>query len=111
MFFEIDENGKMVRAMPGYFEGFKKDLAGVDVEKLGDVQKDYLVIPKNKIKEFSEKETKKFTERLETLRKRKNAYRVESDPLYMEWQFDQTEEAKKIWVDKIKEIKNRYKLK
>ncbi|QTH70958.1 hypothetical protein [Pseudoalteromonas xiamenensis] len=39
---------------------------------------------------------------------RKRAYLKESDPLYMEWQFDQTDEAKQRWLAKVAEIKTRY---
>ncbi|WP_462171163.1 hypothetical protein [Pseudoalteromonas xiamenensis] len=39
---------------------------------------------------------------------RKSAYQLESDPLYMEWQFDQTDEAKQRWLAKVAEIKTRY---
>ncbi|WP_215407612.1 hypothetical protein [Vibrio gigantis] len=41
---------------------------------------------------------------------RQTAYRAESDPLYMEWQFDQTAESENTWRDKVSEIKNRYPL-
>ncbi|MEL4399026.1 hypothetical protein AAEJ42_01940 [Shewanella algae] len=42
--------------------------------------------------------------------KRKKAYREESDPLFLEWQYDGTPEAEKIWRDKVAEIKDRYPL-
>lgn len=42
--------------------------------------------------------------------KRKNAYVSESDPLFLEWQFDQTPEKEKAWRDKVAEIKARYPL-
>lgn len=41
---------------------------------------------------------------------RKTAYKAESDPLYMEWQFDQTAESEQAWRDKVAEIKLRYPL-
>lgn len=41
---------------------------------------------------------------------RRNAYRSESDPLFMEWQYDQTAEAEQAWCDKVIEIKARYPL-
>jgi hypothetical protein len=41
---------------------------------------------------------------------RQQTYRQESDPLYMEWQYDQTEESRQLWVDKVEEIKARYPL-
>jgi len=42
--------------------------------------------------------------------KRQTAYKSESDPLYMEWQFDQTAESEQAWRDKVAEIKLRYPL-
>ncbi len=41
---------------------------------------------------------------------RKTAYARESDPLYMEWQFDNVSESEQIWRDKVAEIKTRYPL-
>ncbi|HGF4956676.1 TPA: hypothetical protein ACF33T_004449 [Vibrio parahaemolyticus] len=41
---------------------------------------------------------------------RQAAYVKESDPLYMEWQYDQTAESEKAWRDKVAEIKARYPL-
>lgn len=48
------------------------------------------------------------TEQILTLRAA--AYKAESDPLYMEWQYDQTPESEQIWRDKVAEIKARYPL-
>ncbi|PKH91381.1 hypothetical protein CXF76_11455 [Pseudoalteromonas sp. 78C3] len=42
--------------------------------------------------------------------KRQAAYKAESDPLYMEAQFDGTPESLKVWQDKVAEIKARYPL-
>ncbi|CAK2830363.1 conserved hypothetical protein [Vibrio crassostreae] len=41
---------------------------------------------------------------------RKSAYALESDPLYMEWQYDKTPENEQLWRDKVAEIKSRYPL-
>lgn len=41
---------------------------------------------------------------------RKYAYVLESDPLYMEWQYDKTAEKEQAWRDKVAEIKTRYPL-
>lgn len=41
---------------------------------------------------------------------RRMAYRAESDPLFLEWQYDQTPEAEQAWRDKVAEIKARYPL-
>ncbi|EMW3876289.1 hypothetical protein AAE147_005982 [Pseudomonas aeruginosa] len=41
---------------------------------------------------------------------RRVAYAADSDPLYMEWQYDQTPESEKAWRDKVAEIKARYPL-
>ena len=40
--------------------------------------------------------------------KRLDAYRAESDPLYMEWQYDFTPESEQAWRDKVLQIKQRY---
>ena len=39
------------------------------------------------------------------LARRKRRYETESDPLYMEWQYDKTQEAEQVWRDKVAEIK------
>ncbi|MCF2856454.1 hypothetical protein L1286_03140 [Pseudoalteromonas sp. SMS1] len=44
----------------------------------------------------------------EALEARRTAYIVESDPLFMEWQYDQTESSKQAWLDKVAEIKARF---
>ena len=41
---------------------------------------------------------------------RKAAYIAESDPLYMEWCYDETDETQAYWMDKVREIKLRYPL-
>lgn len=41
---------------------------------------------------------------------RRAAYVAESDPLYMEWQYDQTPESEQAWRDKVAEIKARHPL-
>lgn len=49
-------------------------------------------------------------EEAQNLVKRKEAYRLESDPLFMEWQYDNTPESEQAWRDKVAEIKTRYPL-
>ncbi|PSW14789.1 hypothetical protein C9I98_21630 [Photobacterium sanctipauli] len=44
------------------------------------------------------------------LQARKVAYQKESDPLYLEWQYDQSPESETAWRDKVAEIKARYPL-
>jgi hypothetical protein len=44
------------------------------------------------------------------IEQRKTAYKNESDPLYMEWQFDQTPESENAWRAKVREIKASYPL-
>lgn len=44
------------------------------------------------------------------LARRAAAYRIESDPLYMEWQFDQTDTKKEQWRASVEAIKARYPL-
>lgn len=39
---------------------------------------------------------------------RQRAYEAESDPLFLEWQYDKTPEAEARWRDKVAEIKARY---
>lgn len=39
---------------------------------------------------------------------RQRAYEAESDPLFLEWQYDKTPEAEASWRDKVAEIKVRY---
>lgn len=41
---------------------------------------------------------------------RRAAYAAESDPLFIEWQYDQTAEAEQTWRDKVAEIKARHPL-
>lgn len=42
------------------------------------------------------------------LARRRMAYVVESDPLFLEWQYDKTPAAEQTWRDKVAEIKSRY---
>ena len=42
------------------------------------------------------------------LARRKRRYETESDPLYLEWQYDKTAAAESRWRDKVAEIKLRY---
>lgn len=41
---------------------------------------------------------------------RATAYKSESDPLYIEWQYDQSDEGETKWRAKVLEIKERYPL-
>ena len=41
---------------------------------------------------------------------RRQAYALESDPIYSEWQYDKTAEKEQQWRDKVAEIKARYPL-
>jgi len=41
---------------------------------------------------------------------RKEAYGVESDPLFLEWQYDLSVEAEEAWRTKVNDIKLRYPL-
>lgn len=38
------------------------------------------------------------------------AYKAESDPMFIEWQYDNTPEKEQAWRDKVAEIKARYPL-
>ncbi len=56
-------------------------------------------------------EAEKMNEQMgEVIALRKEAYRTESDPLFHEWQYDQTVEKEQAWRDKVAEIKSRYPL-
>lgn len=54
--------------------------------------------------------SQKTFELSQNVNKRQAAYKAESDPLYMEWQFDQNAESEQAWRDKVTEIKARYPL-
>jgi len=56
MYYEIDSNGKKLRPLPGYFDGFKKDLEKVDESLLSDTQGDYMRIDPARIIELTEEE-------------------------------------------------------
>lgn len=51
---------------------------------------------------------KKQAEEIRDLRKQ--AYILEADPLYLEWQYDKTPEKEQQWRDRVAEIKVRYPL-
>ncbi|WP_036230125.1 hypothetical protein [Marinobacterium jannaschii] len=46
----------------------------------------------------------------QVLEKRKAAYREESDPLFIEWQYENDSASEQAWRDKVAEIKARYPL-
>jgi hypothetical protein len=84
---------------------YKKDGSGAfEIEELGDLPDDVTLTEPPKPEPT-------FEQRLaSTIAQREAAYKTESDPLYMEWQYDQTEEAEQKWCDKVAEIKERYPL-
>ncbi|MFC6297685.1 hypothetical protein [Pseudomonas spelaei] len=41
---------------------------------------------------------------------RRTLYVTQADPLFLEWQYDETQEKEKAWRDKVAEIKARYPL-
>lgn len=51
---------------------------------------------------------KSYEEGEGVIAKRKAAYAKESDPLFLEWQYDKTPESEKVWRDKVAEIKLRF---
>jgi len=68
-------------------------------------------LPEGALLEEPPKPELTFEERLaSTVAQREAAYKAESDPLYMEWQYDQTDKAEKKWRDKVAEIKERLPL-
>ncbi|TLS83862.1 hypothetical protein FD722_06795 [Photobacterium damselae subsp. damselae] len=52
----------------------------------------------------------KLHDNQDIIENRRLAYRLESDPLFLEWQYDQTSEKEQAWRDKVAEIKTRYPL-
>ena len=51
---------------------------------------------------------KNYEEGEGVITKRKEAYARESDALFLEWQYDKTDESEKVWRDKVAEIKLRF---
>jgi hypothetical protein len=49
MYYETDAGGNLLRALPGYYDGYHADLAGVDNSILSDIQRDYVSIDVNRI--------------------------------------------------------------
>ncbi len=45
-----------------------------------------------------------------SLAARRTLYMTEADPLFLEWQYDETPEKEKAWRDKVAEIKALYPL-
>lgn len=68
-------------------------------------------LPEGALLEEPPKPEPTFEERLASIiAQREAAYKTESDPLYMEWQYDGTAEAEQKWRDKVAEIKERLPL-
>ena len=68
-------------------------------------------LPEGALLEEPPKPEPTFEQRLaSTIAQREATYKRESDPLYMEWQYDQTEEAEQKWREKVAEIKARFPL-
>ena len=51
---------------------------------------------------------KSYEEGAGVIAKRKEAYAKESDPLFLEWQYDKTSSTEAKWRDKVAEIKLRF---
>lgn len=51
---------------------------------------------------------KKYEEGDGVIAKRKAAYELESDPLFLEWQYDKSPESEQRWREKVLEIKEIY---
>ncbi len=49
MYYETDSSGNLIRALPGYYDGYHADLAGADAAALSDTQRDYLDIDPSRI--------------------------------------------------------------
>ncbi|MBD6946520.1 hypothetical protein [Vibrio parahaemolyticus] len=78
---------------------------GKDYQQFSKVELKEAGVPDNIILEAI-----KAAEISEVISRRVADYQKESDPLYMEWQYDQTAESEKAWRDKVAEIKARYPL-
>lgn len=50
----------------------------------------------------------KLFESNQTLERRRDVYRAESDPLFIEWQYDLSVDKEMTWRKKVEEIKSRY---
>ncbi|MGL1407032.1 hypothetical protein ACSTIX_10640 [Vibrio parahaemolyticus] len=109
----VENNG---RYYPENYINIPRDSIAVEVESYPDfdlhlylngeftLKPNYEVIQSEKNELALKLDVEKNRER------RQSAYRSESDPLYMEWQYDQTAESEQIWRDKVAEIKARYPL-
>ncbi|WP_438461947.1 hypothetical protein [Marinomonas sp. PE14-40] len=75
------------------------------LERLGEVLPEWALSEKPIAPPLTQEQLKESL-----INQRKSAYAIESDPLYMEWQFDQTAESEQAWRDKVTEIKARYPL-
>ena len=85
-----------------YFDDIGKKYL---ISKLGDLKPDWALNEKPTAPPLTQSQ---IIENM--IAQRKTAYKSESDPLYMEWQFDQTAESEQAWRDKVAEIKLRYPL-
>lgn len=55
-------------------------------------------------------EAAKTTQLENAIAARRTLYMTEADPLFLEWQYDETPEKEKAWRDKVAEIKALYPL-
>ncbi|NWC92385.1 MULTISPECIES: hypothetical protein [unclassified Pseudomonas] len=55
-------------------------------------------------------EAAKTTQLESSIAARRTLYVTEADPLFLEWQYDETPEKEKAWRDKVAEIKALYPL-
>jgi hypothetical protein len=104
-------DGKLIRPLPGYFDGLKRDLENVDEALLSEMQADYMSIPDAEIAEVDEKTHTQFTALQQCLENRRQAYREEADSLYLEAIYDaritKSEPDFTKWDEKHIEIRNR----
>lgn len=63
MYYEINESGQLVRPLPGYYDGYHDDLAGVDLALLSAEQQDYVSLPLKRIKLASDTEIREYETR------------------------------------------------
>ncbi|MEE7945128.1 hypothetical protein WOC35_19410 [Vibrio parahaemolyticus] len=106
----VDNSGKIY--LPSSVS-IPRDAVEVEVESVPDIDL-YLYVNNVFVKKSSadaiEAERSGVTSTQEILLSRQMAYKAESDPLYMEWQYDNTPESEQAWRTKVAEIKARYPL-
>src|SRR6056297_1289974 len=105
------QDGKLIRPLPGYFDGFKSDLKNVDAKLLSEFQADYMSIPDDEIYLATTEEHETYTYNQNINAQRKAEY-AENDALYMEITYDAMIAGKTTkytpWKDAVKAKKDKW---